>query len=263
MLRKQIGSSPFRLLRLEARGFVAQGVVVVAASMSTSTYGADTDQIVELPVIQVIDTTPLPGLGVSLKDVPANVQSFGAREIDRQRSPTLGDFLLNNAGSVTTNAAQGNPFQPDIYFRGFAASPVLGTPQGISVFLDGMRVNGSFGDVVNWDLIPRSAIARVDLIPGSNPVFGLNTLGGCAVHPDQGWTAVSRRVDRSLGRIVWPRRSEFRIGWRAGALGWVSDRHLRVRQRMGGAQLQHGAPNVWKSGLAGRAYPTSSQCELG
>src|SRR6185437_11274022 len=76
------------------------------------------------------------------------------------------------------SAAQGNPYQQDLNFRGFTASPLLGTPQGVSIFQDGVRVNEPFGDVVNWDLIPQSAIASIQLIPGSNPAFGLNTLGG-------------------------------------------------------------------------------------
>jgi lysophospholipase L1-like esterase len=87
-----------------------------------------------------------PSAIVLLIGVPGNIRATG-------------DYPMSDR--VTTNAAQGNPHQPDIYFRGFAASPVLGTPQGLSVFLDGMRVNESFGDVVNWDLIPRAAIARV------------------------------------------------------------------------------------------------------
>jgi len=55
---------------------------------------------------------------------------------------------------------------------------LLGAPQGLSVFQDGVRINEAFGDVVNWDLLPQSAISSIQLIPGSNPVFGLNTLGG-------------------------------------------------------------------------------------
>ena len=51
-------------------------------------------------------------------------------------------------------------------------------PEGLSVYVDGVRVNESFGDTVNWDLIPESAISTVTLMSGSNPVFGLNTLGG-------------------------------------------------------------------------------------
>ena len=74
---------------------------------------------------------------------------------------------------------QGNPFQPDVNYRGYTASPLLGTPQGLSVYMDGVRLNQPFGDVVSWDLIPRMAISStITLMPGSNPLFGLNTLGG-------------------------------------------------------------------------------------
>jgi outer membrane receptor protein involved in Fe transport len=44
--------------------------------------------------------------------------------------------------------------------------------------VDGVRQNQPFGDVVSWDLIPENAISEVTLMPGSNPLFGLNTLGG-------------------------------------------------------------------------------------
>ena len=76
------------------------------------------------------------------------------------------------------NENQSNPFQPDLNYRGYTASPLLGTPEGISVYLDGVRQNQPLGDVVGWDLIPKIAISEAALIPGSNPVFGLNTLGG-------------------------------------------------------------------------------------
>lgn len=132
----------------------------------------------KLPPIEVIGTTPLRGAGTPANEVPGNVQSFTGREIGRQRPTDIADFLTGNANSVSTNAPSGNPFQNDVSFRGFTASPLLGTPQGLSVFVDGVRVNEIFGDVVNWDLIPTSAIASIQLMPGSNPVFGLNTLGG-------------------------------------------------------------------------------------
>jgi len=131
-----------------------------------------------VPRVEIIGTTPLPGLGTPLRDVPANVQSYGSREFRRQRQGNLSEFLESNPTSVTVNAAQGNPYQADISFRGFTASPLVGVPQGLSVFQDGVRINESFGDVVNWDLLPQSAIASLQLIPGSNPLFGLNTLGG-------------------------------------------------------------------------------------
>jgi outer membrane receptor protein involved in Fe transport len=133
---------------------------------------------VELGRIDVIGTTPLPGLGTPLANVPANVQVFTSRALSGQRARSLPDFLEQNATGLTVNAAQGNPFQPDVSYRGFAASPLLGLPQGLAVFLDGVRVNEPFGDIVNWDLIPRSAIASVHLVPGAQPAFGPNTLGG-------------------------------------------------------------------------------------
>src|ERR1700761_6872602 len=136
------------------------------------------DQDTTLPNILVIGTTPLVGIGTPIQLVPANVQTIRGSEIVQQNSHTLTDYFANNLQSVDLNDAQGNPWQVDVNYRGFTASPVLGTPQGLSVFLDGVRVNEPFGDVVNWDLIPQAAISTIQVIPGSNPTFGLNTLGG-------------------------------------------------------------------------------------
>jgi iron complex outermembrane recepter protein len=135
-------------------------------------------EILETPAVHVIGTTPLPGLGTPISDVPANVQVYTSRDIRQQHQTNPGEYLEENPTGITINSVQGNPFQSDINFRGFSVSPVLGTPQGLSVFQDGVRINEPFGDVVNWDLIPQSAISSIQLIPGSNPTFGLNTLGG-------------------------------------------------------------------------------------
>lgn len=132
----------------------------------------------EAPAVDVVGTTPLPGVGTPVSAVPANVQTAADRQIEALPSPALPDFLERAMGGVVSSTSQGNPYQNDVSFRGFSASPLLGTPQGMSVYVDGVRVNEAFGDVVNWDLIPKNAISSVTLIPGSNPVFGLNTLGG-------------------------------------------------------------------------------------
>ena len=121
---------------------------------------------------------PLPGLGLTKEQIPGNVQSITAKEIKESHSLSLTDLLNKKLQSVNVNDYQGNPFQMDVQYRGFTAGPQIGTPQGLSVFLDGIRVNEPFGDVVNWDMIPMNAIAGVDVFPGSNPIFGLNTLGG-------------------------------------------------------------------------------------
>ena len=151
---------------------------LACALVPIAALGDNPAEVFELPSVSVIGTTPLPGLGTAARDVPANVQIFGSRDIGRQRPLDLTEFLDRNANSIGTGSAQGNPYQRDLAFRGFAASPLLGTPQGISVFQDGVRINEAFADVVNWDLLPPQAISSAQLIPGSNPVFGLNTLGG-------------------------------------------------------------------------------------
>jgi len=121
---------------------------------------------------------PLPGLGLTKEEIPGNVQSITAKEIKESHSLSLTDLMNKKLQSVNVNDYQGNPFQMDVTYRGFTAGPQIGTPQGLSVFFDGIRVNEPFGDVVNWDMVPMNAIAAVDVFPGSNPIFGLNTLGG-------------------------------------------------------------------------------------
>ncbi len=128
--------------------------------------------------IEVIGVAPLPGLDIPKDQVPANVLTARGAEIERSQAIDLSAFMNRRLGSVHINELQGNPFQPDVNYRGFTASPLLGTAQGLSVYLDGMRLNQPFGDAVSWDLIPKSAIAGIVLMPGSNPLFGLNTLGG-------------------------------------------------------------------------------------
>ena len=133
------------------------------------------------PLQQVVITAPLGGGQVPLNEVPAGIQRISAGALGRLSSPALTGSLDQLAGGVNLNDTQGNPYQQDLNFRGFAASPVLGTPEGVSVYVDGVRVNEAFGDVVNWDLIPQGAISNLEVIAGANPVFGLNTLGGSVV----------------------------------------------------------------------------------
>lgn len=154
--------------------------MALAIRVAAASAAENPAEVLEMPTVEVVGTTPLPGLGTPVRDVPANVQIFTSDDLAGQRQSSLADYLEQNPSGISANAAQGNPFQPDIGFRGFSASPLLGTPQGVSMFQDGVRVNEPFGDVVNWDLIPQSAIASIQLIPGSNPAFGLNTLGGAA-----------------------------------------------------------------------------------
>ena len=157
----------------------AAAIAACMATMSVAVSAADNEVApTRLPNVDVIGTTPLPGVGLPLEQIPAPVQSATSTDIDRSNALELTDFMNRRLGSVYINEVQNNPFQPDVNYRGFTASPLLGTPQGLSIYMDGVRLNQPFGDVVSWDLIPKSAIASIDLMPGSNPLFGLNTLGG-------------------------------------------------------------------------------------
>ncbi|RAQ13032.1 TonB-dependent receptor [Burkholderia cepacia] len=160
-----------------ADGTAATGGAVPPAAVAVAPQVPQASAVT-LPTVVVVGTTPLLGIGTPLQKVPANVQTVRAAELDAQHRATLADFFAANLQSVTISEAQGNPYQTDVNYRGFTASPLLGTPQGLSVFVDGVRVNEPFGDVVNWDILPTQAIDRMQLIPGSNPVYGRNTLGG-------------------------------------------------------------------------------------
>ena len=223
------------------------GLACIGASL-----GARADnpaEVLELPQVQVIGVTPLPGSEVPLEQVPANVRSFTSRDLRRQGATTLGGFLERSATGITVNDAQGNPNQPDINFRGFTASPLLGTPQGLSLFVDGMRMNEPFGDSVNWDLVPQSAISSIQIVPGSNPAFGLNTLGGAIAlytksgaseYPDRPGGSVSVTAGsfgrRSLTFEAGGRndtRDWFVTGHESSERGWARHNPSRLRQLFG------------------------------
>jgi len=165
-------------IRQTGRRLGVIATAIAAGWPGTQAWGADQDPPPPMQTVEIIGTTPLPGMGLARDQIPANVQTLDSAAATGPGSANLPEALNRRLGSVFVNDIQGNPFQPDINFRGFTASPLLGTPQGLSVYLDGVRVNQPFGDVVSWDLIPRSAITSVTLMPGSNPLFGLNTLGG-------------------------------------------------------------------------------------
>lgn len=213
-----VDSTPHRL--------TATSLAFVAALAPLAGRADNPAEVLELPQVQVVGTTLLPGSGVALRKLPANAQLFTSRDLRRQGAVSLTEFLEGNATGLSVNAAQGNPYQPDVNVRGFSASPLLGTPQGISVFFDGVRVNEPFGDSVNWDLIPQSAISSIQLIPGSNPAFGLNTLGGAiAIYTKSGSSEYPDRPGGSItlsGGSFGRRTLGFEVGGKAQAWDWFA-----------------------------------------
>lgn len=128
--------------------------------------------------VTVISPTPIGQVDQPLDQIPVPVQGLTAKNLEDSNALDLADLMNKRLTSVYINENAGNPFQPDINYRGYTASPLLGTPEGLSVYMDGVRQNQPFGDIVSWDLIPKIAIRDMALIPGSDPIYGLNTLGG-------------------------------------------------------------------------------------
>lgn len=175
---------------------------------------------VELSDIEVIGTTPLHGVGLPADMIPTNVQTATAEDIEKVQSLDLSDFMTRTLGSVNINSAQNNPYQPDVNYRGFSATPLLGMPQGLAVYMDGVRLNAPFGDNVHWDTIPQSAIASINLMPGSNPLFGLNTLGGAlSIQTKNGFTHEGHSIQGYAGSHN-RRAAEFESGGNDGTLGY-------------------------------------------
>ena len=151
---------------------VAVGLVCLAAiGAQAQTAGPGVEQIT------VVGSSPLLGSGVDRNAIPVQTQVLGSADIAREGAPDLLRALDTQVAGINLDSASGNAEQPSIFYNGFEVSPLQGTSQGIAVYVNGTRFNQAFGDTVNWDLVPDVAIARLN-VEGSNPLFGLNALGG-------------------------------------------------------------------------------------
>lgn len=206
---------PRLLLALKTGGSTLAYLALCLAPFVVHAEGAGFDE-----EVLVVATTPAGGTGVALDKLPFNVQSADSDALARSQSLDLTDFLSTNLASVNINSAQNNPLQPDVQYRGYTASPLLGLPMGIAVFQNGVRINEPLGDAVNWDLLPESAIHTMSLIGGANPLFGLNTLGGAlSIDMKTGFNFDGHAAEFSGGS--WDRRNfTVESGGNNGAVGY-------------------------------------------
>ncbi len=194
-----------------------------------------------LPTVTVVGTSPLPGAVIDIDKVPSNVESVSASDLARNGAASLTGTLNSRLGSINIGDTLADPLQADLFYRGFEASPVLGTQEGLAVYQNGVRINEAFGDAVNWDLIPDMAISRIDLV-SANPVYGLNALGGAAaITMKDGFNYRGAEVELSGGSFKQHAASA-QIGLNNGQFGlyaggkildedgWRFFSHDRVRQ---------------------------------
>jgi iron complex outermembrane receptor protein len=218
------------LLRSTAIALVTTASVTGAARAQAPS----SQQPVALPTVEVISTTPIPARTTAVRRAPATGTTTTARQpaqqqqpapvaarpdpaaIDRDKVPS-NTAVMNSADfsheyssnfldavnrslpGVSLGDQTGNPFQRDLNYRGFVASPVPGQPQSLAVYQNGVRINESYGDVVNWDLIPEMAINRMTLIPNS-PIFGLNAIGGAlSIEMKNGFNYQGKEIEGLVG----------------------------------------------------------------
>ena len=206
--------------------------------------------------IEVVGATPIHGLGIDRDKMPSNIQTVTAAALARTGGVSVGEQLTIAVPSVHVNEATANPFQPDLQFRGFVGSPLLGLPQGLAVYQNGVRLNEPFGDTVNWDLLPGNAVASINVMAGSNPLFGLNALGGAISvqtktgfsHPGHGVRLSAGSFGRSMveaesggnaGRV-----SYFVAGTLLAEDGWRDFSPSRLRQLFGDVEWRGASTTV-------------------
>jgi iron complex outermembrane receptor protein len=172
----------------------------------------------DLDEIVVVGVTPVPGFKVDKDKIPGNIQTLRSSDLTRNGAASVLGALDQHVGSVNFNDTLADSFQPEVLFRGFEASPVLGTPQGMAVYQNGVRINEAFGDTVNWDLIPDIAIDRIDVLNATS-VFGLNALGGAmTVTMKNGFTSEGFGATLSGGSFN-QRQAQAGYGVNDGTLG--------------------------------------------
>ena len=255
-----------RWRRYSLRDLGAMAAVVVASAFWTFGFSPALGQSsTALPEIHVIATTPLGETGVDRDKVAASTQTLNADDFSRTYSQSVTDTLMQRVPGVSVTDVQGNGLTQDLRYRGFAASPLQGTPQGIAVYMNGIRLNEAFGDTVNWDLIPTNAIHRTDLWT-NNPAFGLNALGGAvSIQMKNGFNYSGAEIEAqggSFGRIgggaqYGKQQDGFGIYLSAQGLkddGWRRQSSSDVRRFYGDLGWKSEAAEIHLIGAAGRNY---------
>ncbi|MFD0929870.1 TonB-dependent receptor domain-containing protein [Methylophilus glucosoxydans] len=264
MLTKELFKKLLANSNLEAK--FNQSTLYIQPSAKTAKELKDEKTSLDLDKVEVrakkfYEVGPMPGLALTKEEIPGNVQSLTAKDIKEAHTLTITDLMNQKLQSVTVNDYQSNPFQMDLQYRGFTASPQIGTAQGISVFLDGIRVNEPFGDVVNWDMIPMNALSSLEMIPGSNPIYGLGTLGGALTMRTKsgfdGKTLDAEVLAGSFGRKQLQISAGNNNGVVAGFVsgnffledGWRDNSPSKVNQVFGKAEWQSERAKISFSGL--------------
>ena len=190
------------------------------AAQQPDTTGADTSAVRELPPIEVVGSIA-PAAGPTIgSGVPARVTTLDAEQVDAYEPRILSDALKQVAGFSTYDDL-GSPYKLNLSSRGFYSSPVVGLPQGVAVFLDGVRMNEPEASQVNFDLLPMDHIQRIEILSGNGSLLGRNALGGAInLVTARGTGPTSGTIELSGGSFGAARGEAHVSGRSAAGLDW-------------------------------------------
>ncbi len=160
------------------RKFSKANFLVISGSLILPSIVFPQDKAYVAPDVNIISVTPVQGTGIELDRVPSNIQTITDEDFKDKKNLSVTETLNRKAAGISISNLNSSPMQNDINFRGYVAGPLLGTAQALAIYQNGMRVNESFGEVVQWDLVPDFAIQNMQLFPGGDPIFGQNAIGG-------------------------------------------------------------------------------------
>jgi iron complex outermembrane receptor protein len=164
------------------QGYVTRLACALGGALVASLRAMAGDEtLAHAPTVELIVTAPADPSGVPRDRVASNTVFIAGEAFEDRPGAGIAEVIASRSGSAFVTFPQGSPYQPQFTFRGYGVSSLLGMPQGLSVYLDGVRVNSPFGDGIDWALLPRTALDNATIVPGSNPLFGANTLGGALV----------------------------------------------------------------------------------
>src|SRR5438105_10365478 len=124
----------------------------------------------------VVTGVRLPTVRELARGLAGRTATLDVQALDARGVRSLADALEQLPG-VTTSDELGATAQLDVSLRGFQVSPVIGLPQGVTVYVDGVRANEPDAHEVNFDLLPLEDVERVDVVYGPSVLLGRNALG--------------------------------------------------------------------------------------
>ena len=126
---RKVTSPRYSLMALSVMAMFASAASAQAAEEKSVDNKADKI----LPQVEVVGTSPLPGIGIEKDKLPYDVQTVTSEQMYRSQTLNLTDYMSRNLLGVNINEVQGSPFQADVTYRGFRLSGILGSSQGLSV----------------------------------------------------------------------------------------------------------------------------------